>query len=75
MPFKDAVPYAISRATFFRRGWNKLDLHRMGWLDFGIRIPTRLRELMEEWLRRKADERNRGKPPCGSHLPVAAATG
>jgi hypothetical protein len=58
VPFPDAVPFGISRASQFRRGWNKLDLHRMGWLDYGIRVPPKLRELLVDWLRRRECERH-----------------
>ena len=58
MPFPDAVPFGVSKATFFRRGWHRRDLHKIGWLDFGISITPRLRELMTEWFERKTCERN-----------------
>ena len=56
-PFKGALPFAISRATHFRRGLHELDLHKIGWLDYGIRITPKLRDLLEDWLRRKTAER------------------
>jgi hypothetical protein len=53
MPFPDALPFGVSKSTFFRRRWRRKDLHRAGWLDLGIRITPKLRELLVEWFERK----------------------
>ena len=57
----------ISRATFYRRKMNLLDLHRIGWLDLHIWIVPKFRQLLEDWLRRKTAER---QPP--QQEPTAA---
>jgi hypothetical protein len=58
MPYPDALPFGISKATFFRRGWRRRDLHKSGWLELGIRITPQLRELMVEWFQKRTSERN-----------------
>ena len=62
MPFPDALPFGVSRATFFRRRWRRKELNRIGWLDLGIRIAPKLRELMVEWHDRRAQERAALRP-------------
>ena len=62
MPFPDALPFGISKATFFRRGWHRRDLHKAGWLDLGIRIVPKCRDLMVDWHSRKTAERQ--GPSC-----------
>lgn len=57
MPFRDALPCAVSRATHYRRGWHLLDLQRIGWLELGIRVVPKLRQLLEEWYQQKSFER------------------
>ena len=74
MPFRDAVPFGVSRATQFRRGWNKLDLHRMGWLDYGIRVPPKLRELLGDWLHRRTCERH-GRTYAPETYPIPPGAG
>ena len=57
MPFWDALPFGCSKATFFRRGWRRKELHRIGWVDLDINIVPKLRKLMVEWFQRKKAER------------------
>ena len=58
MPFPDALPFGCSKATFFRRGWHRRDLHKAGWLALGIRITPKLRGLMVGFFQRRTCERN-----------------
>ena len=58
MPFPDALPWGASKATFFRKGWHRRDLHKAGWLELGIHMVPKLRELLVEWHQRRARERN-----------------
>ena len=55
-PFPNALPFACSKSTFFRRGWRRRGLHKAGWLDLGIRITPKLRELLREWFERRSSE-------------------
>ena len=57
MPFPDALPFGCSKATFFRRRWRRRDLNKAGWLELGIRITPKLRELLVDWFGRRASER------------------
>ena len=58
LPFPEALPFGICRATFFRRGWHRRELNKAGWLDLGIRVTPKLRELLDNWYQRKASERH-----------------
>ena len=50
LPSKEALPFACSRRTFFRRGWSRKGLHQQA-IDAGIcHVDPRLRELMARWL-------------------------
>ena len=62
MPFPDALPFGGSKATFFRRGWRRRGMHMAGWVDLGIRITPRLRQLLVEWLDRRLAERREPRP-------------
>ena len=57
MPFPSALPFGCSKATFFRHRWRRRDLHKIGWLELGIRMPTGLRELLTEWFEQRTCER------------------
>jgi len=67
MPFPDALPFACSKSTFFRRGWRRRDLHKSGWLELGIRITPRLRELLVKWHQRRMVERNGNSCDASGH--------
>jgi len=61
LPSKDALPFACSRRTCFRRGWSRRNsrLHRQA-IEAGIcHVDPRLRELMVRWF-----EEHRREPPC-----------
>ena len=58
MPFPDALPFGCSKATFFRRRWRRKDLNKVGWLELGIRITPKLRDLLVDWFQRRTCERN-----------------
>src|SRR5450759_5562793 len=58
MPFPAALPFGCSKASFFRRGWRRRDLHKAGWLELGIRMTPKLRGLLVEWFERRTCERN-----------------
>ena len=64
MPFPEALPFGVSKATFFRRGWRRRDLNKVGWLDLGIRIAPKFRQLLVDWYDRK--NRERQPRPSGS---------
>jgi hypothetical protein len=50
LPFADALPFGISRRSFFRHGWRRKGLHRRAVLEVGIlSVDSRLRNLMEQW--------------------------
>ena len=78
MPFATALPYGCSKATFFRKGWHRADLHKAGWLSFGIRISDRFRAVLVTWYERQINERKErqatadGISPEPSASPMAA---
>jgi hypothetical protein len=50
LPFADALPFGISRRSFFRHGWRRRELHRRAVLEYGIlSVNPRLRNRMEQW--------------------------
>ena len=50
LPFADALPYGISRRSFFRHGWRRKGLHRQAVLEVGIlTVDPRLRNRLENW--------------------------
>ena len=64
LPSKDALPFACSRRTCFRRGWSRKDsrLHQQA-IEAGIcHIDPRLRELMAKWF-----GEHRREPPREQH--------
>ena len=64
LPSNDALPFACSRRTCFRRGWSRKDsrLHRQA-IEAGIcHVDPRLRELMVRWF-----EEHRPDPPQKPH--------
>jgi len=67
MPFPNALPFACSKSTFFRRGWRRRDLHQAGWLQLGIRVTPKLRELLVEWYQRRMVERDGSSCDASSH--------
>jgi hypothetical protein len=77
MLFPDALPFGCSRASFFRRGWHRADLHKAGWLSFGIRITPRFRDLLVNWYERQESERAKPQHDSSDGLtfepPVPAA--
>ena len=59
LPFADALPFGISRRTFFRRGWRRSGLHRKAVLEFGIvTIDGRLKKLMHRWFETQQQQRS-----------------
>lgn len=69
VPFAGALPFSCSRATFFRRGWRRRDLNRIGWLDMGIRVTPKLRALTVQWFERQSAER-KASPPHRSVVAI-----
>src|ERR1039458_4418329 len=58
LPFADALPFGISRWTFYRHGWRRYGLHRKAVLELGIlTVDPRLRKRMEQWFERHHQER------------------
>ena len=50
LPFADALPYGISRRSFFRHGWRRKGLHRQAVLEVGIlTVDPRLRNRLANW--------------------------
>ncbi len=50
LPFTNALPFGISRRSFYRHGWRRKDLHRRSVLEVGIlSVDSRLRKLMAQW--------------------------
>jgi len=59
LPFADALPFGISRRTFFRQGWRRRELHRKAVQELGIlSVDARLRSRMEQWFERHEQERS-----------------
>ena len=50
LPFADALPFGISRRTFFRHGWRRKGLHKKAVLEVGIlSVDARLKSRMHRW--------------------------
>lgn len=59
LPFAEALPFGISRRTFYRHGWRRRVLHRKAVLELGIlSVDHRLRSRMEQWFDDHQQERN-----------------
>jgi len=74
MPFPNALPFACSKSTFFRRGWRRRDMHKAGWLELGIHVTPRLRELLVEWFERRSCEL-RGRTYDSKTFPLSPDMG
>lgn len=61
LPFPDALPFGISRRTFYRHGWRRSELHRRAVLEVGIlRVDPRLRKQMHGWFEQHHRQRTVG---------------
>jgi len=59
LPFADALPFGISRRSFFRHGWRRKELHRKAVLDYGIlSVDPRLKNRMHRWFEEHQRQRN-----------------
>jgi len=58
LPFADALPFGISRRTFFRHGWRRTELHRKAVLEVGIlSVDGRLKKRMHKWFEQHQQRR------------------
>ena len=61
LPFADALPFGISRRSFFRHGWRRNGLHRQAVLEVGIlSVNARLRNRLHQWF--EQHQRQRAEP-------------
>ena len=59
LPFADALPFGCSVRSFYRRGWQRKNLHRKAVLEYKIlAVDFRLRVLMRKWFESHNAKRN-----------------